>query len=663
MTRTASVSPHAATARALTTILGLSALAGCSDFLGLGGGGGGGSGHFAPISTREGVASDTPVLIRDRWLVFLASEATSGTEGTDFNDDGDFGDSIATVVDMRSGRETVLDVAAQQIAILGDEIFFATDEDVDDRDWNLDGFADDLVLLHWNETIGALTFVATLNADGAAPFVTIGNRLYFCEEPAVPLVAPDTSLAFVSQAAPLAPVPVLNVDAANALAPRLIAADEGLVFLFQDEVVEARDLNGDGDQQDRFVLALFDSTDPSARVRSVGLSVADEKVPVRALVTGPNDWLVGFLVNEAAQGDTNLNDPALFGPSWQPPQCVGFEDVDTDDNVLFFLNFAPWDAFPLLNPPVNTGLAGSKRVLAVRGAGLSAGFVATITSEADEGTCSLNFDIATPVAEQDADQDDEMLRWVQAQVPVLPFTDVRQLVAMKSDVPGGSFGVAEMADRFLSVLDEAADSRDHDGFPDVDVTILAKVDPTADALARWVVDQAVGADVFVGPTWMQVTEDRARLLVAMSESVMHLPLNSGDNDLADSTPAFARADPNNPGDIDFPGPALAVDPEFGGLALGGAFAFFRVLESADARDWNRDGDQNDIVLFRTDAATLQHTEFVATLMNNVQDTDAPLAVIGGSAVGAAFFANERAENKDLNHDGDRDDFVLRWFRF
>lgn len=658
MTRKVSVPHVASIPRTLALVLGLATLVGCSNILDFGGGGGGGG--STPRTTRQGVASDTPILIRDRWLVFLASEATSGLVGTDFNEDGDFGDSIATVVDMLSARENVLDMAAQEFAILGDQIFFATDEDVDDRDWDLDGFANHLVLLHWNQTTNVVTFVATLNPDGRTAFVTVGSRLYFCREPSLPLAPPNTTLAFVTSTVPTTPVGIQNADLSNSLAPRIVAADEGLLFLFQDETVEARDLNFDGDQLDGFVLALFDTTNPAARVRSVELAVADEQVPVRALATAPNDWLVGFLVNEDAQAATNLNDPALFDPAWQPSQCIGLEDADTEDNVLFFLHFAAWNLAPLVNPPVNTGLAGSKRVLAVSGGGVSLGFVATITDEVDEGTCSLNLD---PDDGIDIDQDDSVLRFVEAQIPVLPFTDARQILALKVDVPGGTSGVSELADRFLSVVDEAADSRDHDGFPDEDFAILAKLDPAQGLQAEWVFDQAAGADVLVGPSWMAETEDRSRLLIAMQESVMRLPLNSGDNDLADSTPAFARADPNNPGDIDFPGPALAVDPDFKVIALGGEFAFFRVSEPDEGLDFNRDGDRNDIVLFQTLTDTLQRTEFVATLMNNAQETDVPLGVTGGSDVGAAFIANERAENKDLNRDGDRDDFVLRWFRF
>ncbi len=650
--------------RTLVLVLGFASVQSCSnikELLGLdSGGGGGGTVLFSPFNTSPGVASDTPTLLNGDWIVFLANEATSGFDGTDFNQDGDFGDQIVTVINMPGRRESILDVAGQEIAILGDDIYFVTDEDLDDRDWDLDGFANHLVLLHWTETTGVVTFVATLNADGRTAFITVGNRLYFCRDVGGPLFAPDTGLAFVDSTAPIVPVVIQNADVPNSLRPRLITVDEGLLFLGQDETVELRDLNGDGDQLDEFVLALFDTTDPLARVKSVALAVLDEQVPVRAMNRAPSDWLVGFLVNEEAQAGANFNDPTLFTGAWQPPQCVGFEDADTDDNVLHFLEFALWDSFPGANPPVNTGLAGSLRVLAVPGTGGSPGYVATITSELDEGTCSLNLD---PDEGADTDQDDFVLRWVEAVPLVLPITSTTELVAVNIAVPGNTFGVSQLAGRFLTSIDEASDSRDHDGFPEEDVTILAKLDPNDGLQSEWIVDQAVGADFFVGPTWMDESDDHTRILMAMSEAVMRAPLNSGDNDLQDSIPAIAREDPNNPGDIDFPGPAFATDPVFADIEFGGPYVFFRVSESADSHDYNNDGDQEDILIFRTDVVGLTNTNFVTTLMNNVQETDAPLGLTGGSSLGAAFIANERAQNTDWNGDGDRDDFVLRWFPY
>lgn len=638
-------------------ILLLAGLCGCSpieDLFG-GGGGGGGASPFSVRSTRFGVASDARIVIRDHWLIFFASEATTGDESTDLNGDGDFDDSIATVVDMLTARETGLGVAATHAEVVGEELFFAVDEDQDRRDWNVDGVNDDLVLLHWNATTETLVFVSTLNPIGEDPFFVVGDRLYYCDVPETPLVGPNTALTFVTQAAPQTQQRILNSDLANPLNPALHALDEGLMFLTLDETTEGRDLDFDGDTTDEFVLALFDTTSPGAFVRVLGLPTASEKSPVRALNTNPGDWLIGVLVNEDAFGETNLNDPTLFDPAWQPAPCVGLDDADTDDDVLYFLNHAAWIANPFLNAPVNTGLVGREHVLAVRTSPSSPGFVATVSSEDDEGSCPLN---------DDEDADDLVVRWTLAQEPVLPFTDPDELLAI-SEVPGGTQGATDFASRLVIAVDEAADGRDHDGFEDEDFVILAKLDPSS-ANPRWIFDQSAGSDFFVGPTWMRKTDEGDRLLVSMSETVLRLPLNAGDSDLADVVPAFAVADPLDSGDIDFPGPPVAAVVDEPGITIGGDVALFRASEIFDDRDWNRDGDKRDVVLLAARLDDLERVRFVATLMNNPVDGSPPLlATAGGNTgtTGAAFVASEAGENRDFNADGDRDDFVVRWFRF
>lgn len=626
----------------------------CSDWFG-GSSSGGGPSPFTLRSSRFGVPSDARIVIRGNWLIFFASEATTGNESTDLNGDGDFDDSIATVVDMLTVRERGLGVAATHAEVLGQELFFAVDEDQDRRDWNLDGVNDDLVLLHWNTTSETLVFVSTLNPIGADPFFVVGDRLYYCDVPETPLNAPNTALTFVTEAAPQTQQRILNSDLANSLSPALHTLDEGLMFLTLDETTEGRDLDFDGDTTDEFVLALFDTTSPGAFVRVLGLPIASEEAPVRALNTAAGDWLIGVLVNEDAFGETNLNDPALFDPAWQPAACVGLEDADTDDDVLFFLNHAAWIANPFLNAPVNTGLVGSEHVLVVRTSPLSPGYVATVSSEDDEGACALN---------DDEDADDLVVRWVLAQAPVLPFTDPDELLAI-SEVPGGTRGATDFASRFVIAVDEAADGRDHDGFEDEDVVILAKLDPSS-ANPRWIFDQSAGSDFFVGPTWMRKTDEGDRLLVAMSEAVLRLPLNAGDSDLADAVPTFGVADPLESGDIDFPGPPVAVVADEPGIVIGGPIALFRVSEPFDDRDWNRDGNKSDVVLLAARLDDLERVRFVATLMNNPGDGSPPLLVTAGGntgAIGAAFVASEAGENRDFNADGDSDDFVVRWFRF
>ncbi len=631
-------------------------LAGC-------GGGGGGSSKFSLRNTRQGVSNETLVMVEGRWLAYLASEATSGRNGTDYNGDGDFSDSIAVVVDMRGGRQRELDVATSEIEIIGDEIYLVVAEDQDGFDWDLDGVQDDLVLLHWSRQNNALTFVASLNPNGRAHMVDAGDRLYFSESPVVPLAAPDTTLNFVTQAAPTTPMRVQSADLANTLSPGVIAEDEGLLFLFQDETVEGRDLNGDGDSLDGFVLALLDTTNPADLVRSVGLAIESDDTPVRARATAASDWLVGFLVNEAAQGDANLNDPALFAPGWQPSQCLGLADTDTFDNVLHFLHFAAWSLNPGLNPPVNSGLVGEDRVLAVRGTGGSPGYVATISAEDDEGTCSLNLDAADfdPLLEVDEDQDDRILRWIEASPAAVPPGDTKQLIALS--IAGGNLsGVTDFGDRFVCLFDEFADAgRDYND-DDFDYRyVLGVMDPNVGPNVRWNFDMSAGVDRFVASNWMQEDRERGYLFLTVQENLHQEPLNFGDGDTDDSVPAFATFDPVDSVTLDLPGPPVATQFLNAGIAIAGDWLFFRTPESSDNRRWNSDRDFADTVLLRARLDKLDDVKFVTTLENN-PDGLRPARFFVGGDIGVAYIANEVRDRRDYNQDGDRLDFVIRWFR-
>ena len=61
----------------------------------------------------------TPILVRERQLAFLADELTTAAGGTDMNGDGDKLDRIAMIVDMVNGSEVRLDVAARELALVG----------------------------------------------------------------------------------------------------------------------------------------------------------------------------------------------------------------------------------------------------------------------------------------------------------------------------------------------------------------------------------------------------------------------------------------------------------------------------------------------------------------------------------------------------------------
>jgi len=631
----------AATVLAAST-LGLSA---CS------GSGGGSSGTAQPLSTSQSVVVSGPVEIVERYLAYLADEATTGPGGTDWNGDGDVIDAIAVVANVASKEQRVLNVAATNLSMVrtgasGTHLFLSVDEALDGQDWDGDLVLDDLVLLHTNVSLTTpLTFVSLLGDDELSK---VGDRVYF-SDPGSALMANETSLLYVNTAAPTAPVRVLNADLANTLAPEIMTSDEGLLFLSLDETVEMRDLNGDLDMLDTDVLALLDGTDPAAAVVEVGLALQDDSTPVRALSTGAS-WLVAFLVDEASQGATNLNDPTLFAASWKPPQCAGFEDADALDQVLHFLDYAAFVLDPMMDPPVNTGLVGSDRVLALQNGSMS--FVATISTEADEGTCDLN---------GDGDMLDDILRWAEAVTPVLPFASSMELLA-QATVAGGDDGAAELGGRFVAVISELEDGRDHDGSPGTDDDLIAWLDPTEGNAAFWEFDHSdpgMGSIAAVGTGWLaEQAGNPGRLGVAFPEAFFG-DIN-GDGDALDSVPTFVRF--NGAGtELDFPGPAVAVAATNAGIEIVGNLGFYRVDENADDRDWNNDGDKNDFALFRTTVSTLQNSYFVGTLNNLV----APAVTHpdpSSNLISVTFVADESAAQRDFNGDGDTNDMVLRWLR-
>ena len=49
----------------------------------------------------------------------------------------------------------------------------------------------------------------------------------------------------------------------------------------------------------------------------------------------------------------------------------------------------------------------------------------------------------------------------------------------------------------------------------------------------------------------------------------------------------------------FPGVAIATNFDNAGLVISKGYAFYRVSESEDSRNWNNDLDETDQILFRT----------------------------------------------------------------
>ena len=640
---------------------------------------------FESRNTTVSAASTSLVRVSERWLLFQADENTTGDGGSFLNDDDDKLDLVAFVVDMASRKETNLRLAVDDFAILGTgtvaQLFAVVSEAQDGQDWDGDQVEDDVVLLRvpaGSAGVAKPALVATL-AGPDARLVVSGQRLYFVEDESAgaDLLAGESAINVIEldgQSQVVGPERVLHAIAdpvsgdllVDVLAePDLVGADGGLLFFTMDETIEVPaggsepgvNLNGglvkleDTDLLDEHVLGVLDTTDPAGLALGLSLCVASDSVPVRAIDTGTTqapDKLVAFLVSEAGQGEINLNvtgAPDLPG-GWSPTQCTT-PDADTTDTVLFSLEWEAWLSDPTARAR-NTGLAGKDRVLALENG--SKRFVATLSSEVDAG-CDLN---------GDTDSEDKVFRYAPVGSGTAFVTSAQALLAIE-DVAGGVQGVTDLSERFVAVISEADNQEDFDDDGDTDHDLVAWLNPgavTNSTAAPWVFDHSPNPGIqAAGCDWMAERPQRDRLDLTYQEAVHGAPINTGgDSDELDSIPSFARFDPID--DLDFPGPPVAGRAKNAGIALtDNDIGLYRVDENADSRDWNGDGDKEDMVLFRTTVSTLQNSNFLGVL----NDLPRPAAEVGGKN-GAAYLADEAMAGADFNADGDKEDLVVRWFR-
>ncbi len=605
-----------------------------------------------PPAANSSVAASTQVAISGRNLLFLADEVTTGPGGTDLNLDADVIDSVAVVVDMSANVQTNLAVAAVTGAWIGNELYLAVDEVIDGKNWEPVDTGNTLVLLHWSAATPVLAFVDRVALAGATKLVAEGTNLFYSSG-RIPTSPMDSNLEVISAPNPLVHVPVPTQDVGGPLAPRILGHDEGLIFLALDESAAGRDLNNDGDVIDTAVLALLDGTTATGIVRSTQLALTGNSSPFRARRTSAvvHDWQVGFLVSEAAQGVTNLNDPGLFAGSWQPPQCAGNADADAADDVLHSLDFAAWDGNPALNPPLNTGLAGAQKIVIVDNT--SGKFIGVISREADEGTCDLN---------ADGDRIDDVFRWVRMTTPVLPLNTAAHLHAL-SDIPGGTHGVAELDNRFVILVSESADDRDINGDSLKTLALIGWLSPSG-AVEAWDFTPGAGSSNWAGATWMAEQPDRGRLKVAFPENVGGVNLNAGfppvpggDTDVLDSLPTFP--DFSTPTTLSIPGVAIAVDRDEAGIVIAKGHGFYRVSEAEDSRDWNGDGDKLDTGLWRT-SLTTSTSQWLSDLNTIPARLSVEVNPQEASPEHAAFIADETMRGLDFNSDGDALDWVVMW---
>jgi hypothetical protein len=433
----------------------------------------------------------------------------------------------------------------------------------------------------------------------------------------------------------------------NGISFRIAGTEGDIVLCLADETAETEDLNGDGDQNDTAVLAALDAGDAVPALFGTGLAVAS--TPVFDVAAVGTDWLVAFLVSEAAQVE-NLNDPTLFAGSWQPGNCAGRDDTDQLDHVLHWFEFSDLVANARVT---NTGLVGnvSEPVLAH-----PSGFVAVVSLESDEGNggCDLN---------GDGDFVDPIFRWVDATTPgapVLPVTSSTRLLAVARNnvVPGNTGGMLAVGDAFVIVVNEAADGRDYDGDAGTDRNLVAAHVPASSGQS-WNFQHGSGTPAPVAVSWVgadpRVTN---RFGAAITEDGRGADIN-GDGDESDSVPTFPTVLSGNV--LGFPGVAVAAQANNAGVSFAANHAFYRVSETADgSTDRNGDGDANDQVLQRV-ALTGSTPVYMGSL--NTQSMSALPPNLDGTEFGAFLYEEAMfGTGNDLNGDGDTLDIVVRYFR-
>jgi len=625
----------------------------------------GDGGSFVLRTANLAASPDAPVEVSGSWLVYLASETFQGQlpMGTDLNNDGDTQDDVAVAVNLSSNVSTPLGVACQKAVVVANEIYLVVDEDEDGVDWNGMNGANDCVLLHWSQSAAVVTLVDTLKREPSDEVpLAVGGRLYYSSDVSLGMVD-ETSLRYLATSAPTLPVPVLNQIGGGDLEAHLLGQRAGLIFCSLDENAAGTSLNGDMDSNDAVVLALLDGTDPLGRLKNVGLALADDSTPLAAVATGSHDWLAAFLVDEASQGDTNLNDQLLFSQPLLPESCLGSPDTDALDQVLHYLDFSDFLSGAAL--PVNTGLCGTDRVLVLNG------YVATISPESDSN-CNLN---------EDGDSTDEVARWVSTSLPVTPERSASRMHALHTSVAGGSRGLSAIGRRLIAVVDESDDSTDIDG-NGVNQDLVGWIDP-GDSNPQWQFAHqhpttlSFGTGVFnsnnvskpyAGTSWMAADSVAGRLPITFLEAVPGVdplvgPLNTNldcafvqkDSDKVDALPVWADFETGPT--LDWDGMGYAVDAANAGIVIARDFAFFRVSEVADNRDYNNDGVKDDVVLFRNPLASCAPTAMATS------SSIASPAVFTDGDRGAAFLSSESQAGIDFNGDGDQSDLVVRYFRF
>ena len=422
---------------------------------------------FLILSTGQAIATGTsPLAADDDWLAYLVSEAAQG--GQDLNGDGDTSDGVAVRFDTDDGTAEVLGVAATDLAFARRTLFLTVLESQDDTDWNTDGDRNDRVLLFNTPASGQVTYLDDLTTD--TEVIAIGSAVFYAT-PTAPTMELESNLRLVevgvTGSAPGTPTMIMTGTDPNmdGISFTVNGRDQDIVFLSADETVDG-DLNGDGDSTDEAIFAVMDAgaVTPTAVVTGVGVDLSSG--PGVAMTPG-GEWLVAFLAEEAQEG-VSLNDPGNLPVGWAAANCSS-ADADTTDNVLHWFLFSD---LAMNTPPENTGLVGDSTGKAYA---LGNGYVGVVSNEGDQGSGNCDYN-------GNGEFDDDVFRWIATSGPlgtVLPETSAPRLVAIDTDVPGGTGGVLGVDGLWVVQVDEAEDGREYDTDATTDRNIVLALDPEA----------------------------------------------------------------------------------------------------------------------------------------------------------------------------------------
>lgn len=623
---------------------------------------------FEAFEIRTGrftAQSDTPLLQSGNLGVFVADEALS--DRGSLNDDPDLpatvidtdtDDSIAIVLRLDDGAEFATGVEPREIAINGNSVYFSVDESAG-TDWNGDA-SFDRVLVRWNQSLPAANFIAVLDDHGGIDLADTPGRIFFVQD-IVP-TGDETNLAYVESTSADTPIVVSAEAMEGPLEVIVLDTVDELLLCALDENANG-DQNGDTDGTDTLVLCLVDTNATPPVLVKTGFALPDTDIPFAVERTGAAAWRVAFFVSEDQQSAGSLNAAVDFGGTWNPTQCAGGDDVDTNDFVLHVLDFEDGAVTP--GSIVNTGLSGVATAADNR-VYLYDDIVACLSEEAGFGNGGCDYDGVGGAT-------DTMLRWVDVTDLDSAGLTAAQMLPVDTGLSGGGRGTVELAERLVVAH---ATTFQIDG---VDVTepFLHWIDPRA-GTPTWSSDWrdsggTTGANFKAAVDYLDDRVQSNRVGIGLLEQSLRQNLNrgclavdkdgvvgDGNFDLDDTIASWIFY--GSAVDAMFvAGVGWAVDEGNSGLVVVGGQAVFRVDENEDGFDWNADGDTGDQVLFRSFVGACDSRN-----MGTLNDIEGLDSIVSSGLGGALYLVDETAIGSggtDINNNGAAAGYAVRNFRF